>query len=102
MIEVKVSRADFHADKRKDWRKTPRTGLGKYRSYLCPEFIISSDDLPEDWGLLYIDKKGKIREIVKPTPQRSNHREEINLVTSILRREGITPKIFSYKSYKTK
>lgn len=27
--------------------------------------------------------------------------EEINLITSILRRENIKPQVFSYKNYKT-
>jgi hypothetical protein len=31
LIEVKVSRADFLADKKKWWRKNPKKGLGRYR-----------------------------------------------------------------------
>lgn len=101
LIEVKVSRSDFLSDKKKFWRKIPEHGLGKFRSYLCPEGIIKESDLPENWGLLWIDDKGKITEIVKPNSQDSNHTEELNLVVSILRRENISPKIFSYKKYKT-
>lgn len=101
MIEAKATRSDFLSDKRKHWRKYPSFGIGKFRSYICPEGIIKESDLPDKWGLLYVNKKGKIDIIVKPEAQESNHREEIQLITSILRREGIAGKIFSYKNYKS-
>lgn len=100
LIEVKVSRSDFLSDKNKFWRREPEYGLGKLRSYLCPEGIIKPCDLPDKWGLLYINDKGKIVEVFKPEAQDCNHLEELNLITSILRREGIKPRIFSYKEYK--
>lgn len=100
LIEVKVSRSDFLSDKKKFWRKFPDKGIGKYRSYLCPEGLIKETDLPKYWGLLFINDNGKISEIVKPEPQINNTTEEICLISSILRREGILPKIFSYKNYK--
>ena len=100
LIEVKISRQDFLSDKKKHWRNQPWYGLGRYRSYLCPIDLIKPEELPENWGLLYIDKNGNITEIVKAEQQECNHIEEVNLITSILRREGITPKMFSYKNYK--
>ena len=100
LIEVKVSRNDFLSDQKKHWRITPRKGLGKYRSYLCPEGLISPNELPEDWGLLYVNKEGKIDIIKTPVMQKSNTQAEIAVITSILRREGIKPQIFSYKKYK--
>lgn len=99
LIEVKVSRSDFLSDKKKYWRKHPEHGIGRFRSYLCPEGLIKESDLPKYWGLLWINEKGKIIEIVKPEAQESNHIEELNLIISILRREGISPRIFSYKKY---
>lgn len=99
LIEVKVSRSDFLSDKKKFWRKFPEHGIGKFRSYLCPEVLIRETDLPKYWGLLWINKKGKITEIVKPQAQTCCHIEELKLIVSILRREGITPRIFSYKKY---
>jgi len=99
LIEVKVSRSDFLSDKKKHWRRIPDYGIGRFRSYLCPEGLIKETDLPKNWGLLWIDEAGKITEIVKPEFQPCNHIEEINLITSILRREQISPRIFSYKKY---
>jgi len=100
LIEVKVSRSDFLSDKNKPWRKRPEIGIGRLRSYLCPTGIIREIDLPNNWGLLWIDYDGKISVIVEPKLQPSNQTEEICLLTSILRRENILPKIFSYKKYK--
>lgn len=101
LIEVKVSRNDFLSDKKKLWRQRPEIGLGRFRSYLCPAELIKTEELPETWGLLYADDKGKITEVVKAEHQPSNHMEEINLITSILRRENIKPQMFSYKNYKS-
>lgn len=57
MIECKTSRADFHADKKKLFRRFPEKGMGDFRIYLCPEGIIKPEDLPENWGLLWYDGK---------------------------------------------
>lgn len=100
LIEVKVTRSDFLSDKNKFWRKDPLRGIGRYRSYLCPEGIILERDLPKYWGLLYLNDKGKIVEIKKPELQESNSQQELNLIISIMRRENIKPQIFSYKNYK--
>ena len=99
LIEVKVSRTDFLSDKNKYWRKHPNQGLGSTRSYLCPEGLIHEKELPEKWGLLYIGETGKITEIKPAEHQESNHKAEIALLMSILRREDIKPQIFSYKNY---
>ncbi len=65
IIEVKVSRADFMADKNKPERRNGGVGLGVYRFYLCPTELIQPDELPLKWGLLYADG-GKVVEVVKP------------------------------------
>lgn len=102
LIEVKVSRSDFISDKKKFWRKNPKEGLGAFRSYLCPAEMIWEHELPEKWGLLWINEKGKISIIKKPDWQESSHVSEIHLISNILRREGIKPQVFSYKNYKSK
>lgn len=53
IIEAKVSRSDFLADRRKPERAIQGKGLGVYRFYLCPEGVIAPDDLPPKWGLLH-------------------------------------------------
>jgi hypothetical protein len=98
LIEVKVSRSDFLSDKHKYWREHPEFGLGQLRSYLCPIGLIKIDELPDKWGLLYLDNEVIIR-IKSPEKQISNSEQEMNLAASILRREGIKSQIFNYKKY---
>lgn len=60
VVEAKVSRGDFFADKKKPFRQTPGDGMGDYRYYICPEGLIDKNELPEKWGLLYVGGRGKI------------------------------------------
>lgn len=54
LIECKASRADFLADKTKPFRADPSKGMGDWRFYLCPPGVITQDDLPKGWGLLWV------------------------------------------------
>lgn len=66
LVECKVSRSDFLADKKKLVRINPKMGVGKFRYYLCPERLILSTDLPPMWGLLWVNHKMKIECIHDP------------------------------------
>lgn len=66
VVEVKVSRADFLSDKKKPHRNGEVNALGNWRYYMCPEDIIKPEDLPEKFGLLYINKRGHVKHIVSP------------------------------------
>ena len=59
VVEVKVSRADFLRDKKKRHRQTG--GFGDYRYFMCPEGMITLDDLPERWGLLWVSGAGQVK-----------------------------------------
>lgn len=61
LIEVKTSRADFHADKKKSFRIYPSLGVGVLRYYLCPENILKSADMPDKWGLIWVSQKGRCK-----------------------------------------
>lgn len=65
LIEVKVSRSDFLADKKKVFRQHPELGMGTQRFYLCPKGVINVKDLPKGWGLIWVDEKGKAKCIHK-------------------------------------
>ena len=85
LVEVKVNRSDFHAGKKKFFRRYPESGMGNYRFYLCPEGMIGPNEIPEDWGLSYWDGR-KAKVIVAPKFQSSCQRKEIAFVNSVLRR----------------
>ncbi len=63
LIEVKTLRSDFLADKKKIFRLYPEQGMGSFRLYLCPAGIINPDDVPDKWGLLWIDQRGQIQTV---------------------------------------
>lgn len=87
LIEVKMSRADFFADFKKEFRRQSKLGMGELRLYCCPKGLLSIEDTPERWGLLYCDEKGKIEIIQKALPQRANLRSERSLLLSLNRQK---------------
>lgn len=75
MVECKTSRADFHADKKKKFRSNPELGMGDWRFYMCPPGVITEEDLPTGWGLLYCYPK-QIKRIVAPKGSRDWYRRK--------------------------
>lgn len=55
VVECKATRADFMADARKFFRRTPELGMGRYRFYLCPDGLLEPEEMPAKWGLIYTD-----------------------------------------------
>lgn len=107
LIECKVNRADFLSDKKKRFRANPWMGMGKFRFYMCPKNLISVDELPDGWGLIYVNDKGKARQVHGPKgniwcnqPQFQHERcerSEMSMMYSALRRlnlRGVLPMIY--------
>lgn len=89
LVECKISRADFFADREKPFRKSPELGMGCERFYLTPPGLIERDELPKKWGLLEV----KGREVrIAARPSRTSQRTEtglmweMNLLLASLRR----------------
>lgn len=64
LVEVKTSRSDFLADFKKPHRQDPTQGVGQFRVYMCPEGVIKEDELPEGWGLVYVNSRGHVKPVV--------------------------------------
>jgi hypothetical protein len=107
LVECKTSRADFFADAKKYFRRNSYMGVGTYRFYLCPEGVIKPEDLPEKWGLVWVNEKGKPRQVIGPkgnawSSQQAFHHErnlqaEWGMMASALRRlhlRGVLPMIY--------
>lgn len=60
LLEAKVSRSDFLADKKKPHRINPETGVGKWRYYICPTGLIQPHEVPDKWGLIYVNRRGHV------------------------------------------
>lgn len=86
LIEAKASRGDFLSDKNKIFRQYPEQGMGNYRFYACPTGLIKENELPANWGLIYVSEKGRCTVVVKPKKQERNLYAENAYMYSVLRR----------------
>jgi len=88
LLECKVTRADFLADRAKPFRSKPERGVGCERFYLTPASLIRKEELPTGWGLLEV--RGRDIEIVDPSAKNlrsaAGLRYEMNLLLASLRR----------------
>lgn len=65
LVECKVSRADFLADKAKPHRQ-PGCGMGTWRYYMAPAGMLRPEELPERWGLLEVNSRGHVKPLAGP------------------------------------
>ena len=66
LIEAKTTRSDFLSDKKKPFRKCPSEGMGDWRFFICNKGLIKVGELPEGWGLIEVNEKGKARTMFNP------------------------------------
>lgn len=93
VIECKVSRADFLADKAKIFRRYSEMGMGDHRYIACPEGVAEAADMPDGWGLLRIEEH-YIKQKLGSSLFEANKRAEIALLMSALRRVRISTAVF--------
>jgi hypothetical protein len=88
LVECKVSRPDFLADRAKPWRQNPESAVGSERYYLAPIGVISLAELPTGWGLL--EARGRETAVVKRSAKNlrssAGFQNEMNLLLASLRR----------------
>jgi len=88
LVECKVSRPDFVADRAKVFRNKPELGLGCERFYLVPRGLVRCEELPAGWGLL--ECHGRKIEMARPSDKKlrsaKGQRYEMNLLLASLRR----------------
>jgi len=94
VVECKMSRSDFIADRKKVFRIDLSQGMGAFRFYCCPNGLLQKEDMPDKWGLLWVDDKLKCRCVYKHYKgyigygmrMEKNIRAEHELMYSALRR----------------
>src|SRR6202049_297374 len=88
LVECKITRADFLADRAKPFRQKPEQGVGSERFYLTPPTLVKLEELPAGWGLLEL-RCGRI-EVVQASAKNlrtaPGFRYEMNLLLASLRR----------------
>ena len=88
LVECKVTRADFLAERAKPFRQTPEKGVGSERFYLMPPGLVKVEELPVGWGLLEY-RRGRIETVrasAKNLRTAAGFRCEMNLLLASLRR----------------
>jgi len=88
LVECKISRSDFLADREKPFRQKAHLGMGCERYYLSPAGLIRADELPTGWGLLEVRnrKVNVTRPADKNLRSAGGFRHEMNLLLASLRR----------------
>ncbi len=88
LVECKVSRADFLADREKSFRQKPQTGVGCERYYLAPRGLIRQEEIPAGWGLLEVRGRNveKAKASAKNLRSQIGFGYEMNLLLASLRR----------------
>ena len=91
LVECKVSRADFVADRDKPFRQRPEIGVGCERYYLAPRGLVSIEELPASWGLLEVWGREieRVKESAKNLRSAIGFQNEMNLLLASLRRVEI-------------
>jgi len=91
LVECKISRADFLADRSKPFRQRSEQGVGNERFYLAPRGLILPEELRSGWGLLEYHS----RQVTMIVPSKKKLRTdegfrcEMNLLLASLRRVEI-------------
>jgi hypothetical protein len=93
LIEVKVSRSDFLADKNKSFRRQMERGMGDHRYFAAPRGLLKPEEMPEKWGLLEIDGRC-VRERKEAEHQEANKRAEVTMLTSAIRRLELSTAVY--------
>ncbi len=88
LVECKITRADFLADRLKPFRQKPEKGVGSERFYLTPPGLIKTGELPAGWGLLECRRGGieMLQASAKNLRTAIGLRYEMNLLLASLRR----------------
>lgn len=94
LIECKVSRSDFKADKDKRWRRIAAEGMGDHRYFAAPEGILKPEEIPGGWGLLEITERC-INTLKLPEKQPKNARSELVFLTSVIRRLQLSTAVYA-------
>jgi hypothetical protein len=102
LIECKMSRGDFLADKNKRFRISPEKGMGDCRYYCCPKGLIGKEEVPDGWGLIYIYPSGVVRQVKDSRLHERDINAELYVLYYYARRAnfaGVHPAILDYRGF---
>jgi hypothetical protein len=88
VVECKISRPDFLADRDKPFRQKPERGVGCERYYMAAKGLIRVEEIPTGWGLLELSRREveKVKASAKNLRSQIGFGYEMNLLLASLRR----------------
>lgn len=92
LIEVKVSREDFHRDRDKIFRRYSEMGMGNRRYFAAPRGLLKAEEMPLGWGLLEVESNVRVTKEAEPLD--ANKGAECVLLMSALRRLEISTAVY--------
>ena len=100
IVEVKVSRADFLADKKKPWRINPNIAMGDERVYLTPEGLLNVSDIPYGWQLweVYGKNKPKLRIVKGRIKKKVPHQNSSNVTMQVVDKNITIEELFHFST----
>ena len=91
LVECKVSRADFRADRKKIIHGAPDTCPGQERWYLTPPGLVGAHEVPEGWGLA--EAGARSVRVVVPAPEGEwspgRAKQDMGILVSAVRRHHL-------------
>lgn len=70
VVECKISRADFFADRKKPTRASYGERPACWCYYMTPPRLVAPEELPDGWGLVEVADatRAQVRRVVRPKP----------------------------------
>jgi hypothetical protein len=93
LVECKTTRSDFLADGKKYFRSREEYGVGDYRYFMTPPGLVKPTDEIDGWGVIECHPR-QCRIIREPTFKTANKRNEVAMLTSMVRRLELAGAVF--------
>ncbi|WP_205504550.1 hypothetical protein [Rufibacter psychrotolerans] len=104
-VKVDVSRHYYHQTISREIWQNPDKSMGRFRFLCVPTDLVKAEELPANWGLIYVGKDGKAACVHNPYGNGlhdywKNGFEDYNLYTLVDRHEKLNSarKRFLYKA----
>lgn len=94
LVEAKISRSDFRADREKMIHRMPDSCPGQERWYLTPPGMLRAEEIPPGWGLAEVGKRS-VRVVVeapKGEPVHGRAVADMGILLSAVRRHQVGAK----------
>lgn len=99
LVEAKISRADFAADKKKRHRQEGVSSIGQYRAFITPKGLLKPEEIPYGWQLWEVHGKNKpIIKVIKGPVKKKDESISVWPFTAYLHTDAEEMRYFTKKA----